>query len=176
MPSSKTNELLFNPNEEITFLNFLKKISKYILTNLTDVVPLFFAYCMFNLAGENEKTPIAGFSVSCFMFFFAFSYDFFEVENTISAPYFSKGDYRLFTIRTFRVAITNILFFTFSCFLVLLNKPMLELFNLDKDVILETTYFLRYYVPLIGTFFMISNFLRGIIWYLKILVLLFIFY
>ena len=116
---------------------------------------------MFNLAGENYKTPIAGFAVSCFMFFFAFSCDFFEVENTISAPYFSKKNYKLFTIRTFRVAIINLIFFLISCLLVFLNKPMLSLFNLEDDIIQDTTFFLTFYVPLYGTFFMMANFLRG---------------
>ena len=117
---------------------------------------------MFNMAGENDKTPIVGFSVSCFFFYFAFSFDFFEVENTISAPYFSKKNYKLFTIRTFRVGIINLIFFTFFCILVFLNKPLLYFLNLDEDIIKNTTFFLTFYVPLFGTFFMMANFFRGI--------------
>ena len=159
MPTNSS--LFFDPNESITFIIFVKNILKFIATNVTDMIPLFFSYCMFNLAGENEKTPIAGFSISCFLFFFAFSFDFFEVENTISAPYFSKKNFRLFTIRTFRVALINLIFFAVSCGLVFLNEPLLKLFNIEDDIVRDTTFFLTFYVPLFGTFFMTTNFLRG---------------
>lgn len=161
MPSIDSKTLLFNPEEEITFCTFLKNFCKFVSTNVTDVIPIFFAYCMFNLAGETEKTPVAGLAVSCFLFYFAFSYDFFEVVNTIAAPYFSKKNYRLFTIRSFRVAIVNIVFFLISCGLVFVNKPLLQLFNLKDDEVADTTFFLTYYVPFVGLFFTITNFLRG---------------
>ena len=161
MPSSDKQKSLFNPEEEITFYVFLKNFVKFVSTNVTDVVPLFFSYCMFNVAGETDKTPIAGLAVSCFMFYFAFSMDFFEVENTIAAPYFSKKNYKLFTIRTFRVAIINFVFFLLSCGLVFVNKPLLQLFELKSDEIADTSFFLTYYVPFVGTFFTITNFLRG---------------
>jgi Na+-driven multidrug efflux pump len=125
------------------------------------MIPLLFAYCMFNVAKETEKTPIAGLAESCFMFYFAFSMDFFEVENTIAAPYFSKKNYRLFTIRTFRVAIVNFIFFCLSCAFVFVNKPLLQLLVLQDDEIADTTYFLTYYVPFVGIFFTLANFLRG---------------
>lgn len=161
MPTIDSNSLLFNPEEEITFTVFLKNFCKFVSTNVTDVIPLFFAYCMFNLANETEKTPVAGLAVSCFLFYFGFSYDFFEVVNTIAAPYFSKKNYRLFTIRCFRVGIVNLVFFGVSCGLVFLNKPLLKFFELKEDEVSDTTYFLTYYVPIVGLFFTITNFMRG---------------
>ena len=162
MPDTEKS-LLFDPNEKITYPVFFRNFLKFVSTNATDVIPLFFAYCMFNLCGETDKTPVAGFAVSCFMFFFAFSYDFFEVENTIAAPYFSKKNYRLFTIRTYRVALINLIFFLFSCCLVLLNKPLMNCFNIEEDIVRDTTYFLSLYVPTLGLFFALTNFLRGVV-------------
>ena len=59
------------------------------------------------------------------------------------------------------MAVINILFFIISCLLVFFNKSILNLFDLENDIIEDTTYFLKYYIPLYGLFFMISNFLRG---------------
>ena len=171
--TNKDDQLLFNPNEKITLWVFLKNIFTFISASATDVLPMFFTFFLFRLTSQTEKTPIAGFVNSCFYFFFSFSMNYGEVQNTYAMPYFTKKNYRLFVIRTFRVAVINFVFFIISCGVIFLNKPVLELLNLKTEEIEEITGVLNYFIPMVGFFYTLTNFLRGSLFNLFFLIDLF---
>ena len=160
MPDIDT-EILVNPDEKITLWVFLKNIFTFISASATDVLPIFFTFFLFRLTGQTEKTPIAGFVDSCFYFFFSFSMNFCEVQNTYAMPYFTKKNYRLFAVRTFRVAVINFVFFMVSCGVSFVNKPVLEALSLKTEEIDEITGVLSCFIPMVGFFFTLTNFFRG---------------
>ena len=41
------------------------------------------------------------------------------------------------------------------------NKPLLEVFGVEQDIVDDTTKYMYLYVPTVGLLFMITNFLRG---------------
>ena len=160
-PEPTETKSLFNPEEPLTLGTFLGNFFKFVSTNVTDVFPLFFSYCMFNYTDAPGNSAIAGLAISCFMFYFGFSYDFYEVENTLCGPFFAKKNYKFFAVRTIRVFLINLSFFLFSCCAMFVNKPLLEVFGVEQDIVDDTTKYMYLYVPTVGLLFMITNFLRG---------------
>ena len=118
---------------------------------------------IFNWNDNAEATGICGIIYSLFVIFFGLCLDFFEPLNTLCLPFLAMDNFRLYTIKIWKVALWNLGIFLACLMVFALFKNVL--FRFPKVLSLElmtSVNHLYTYIFLGGVPSIINNFLRGI--------------
>ena len=145
---------------EFNLKDFIVNLLIFCCTNMTDYISIIFCYIMFNYNGETNLTAVGGLLYSLYVIFFGCSFDFFEPVNTLSKPYYDKGNYKLFRLMVWKVAMFQMLFFLFSLIAFSVFRIILVYTNPSEffQQAIDHSY------PFIFTYgltLMINNFMRG---------------
>ena len=146
---------------KISLWNFLWNLLKFSSVSFSDCFPGVFCFYIFTLAGSEELIGVAGIIRSLYILFLGWCSNFFEPINTLCLPFLTKKNFKLYSLKVWRLGVFNIIFwFMFSC-LFLIFKRILLRFTLSQDLIASLDAAPEFFL-LVGLSSIMGGFLRGI--------------
>ena len=146
---------------DISYLHFLSQTSRFLSSGLFDVLPQALGLMFLNFSGKENLVPILGFVISSFYFFFGLAFNYSDAVNIVAGPFYSKGDFKLFSTKACQVVLMNFIFISISYVGLYFNRQIFSFLGLEDPYLLEISRYFVFYGLLIPPVYTVCNLLRG---------------
>ena len=155
---TKTEEPL---ETDISYGHFLSQTSRFLSAGVFDGLPQSFGLIFLNFSGKEELVPILGFLISSFYFFFGLAYNHSDALNIVAGPFYSKGDYKLFSTKVLQVIVINLFLLLVTFVFLYFNQQIFSFLGLNGPYLYEISGYFVIYGLMIPPVFCLCNLLRG---------------
>ena len=145
----------------VSYVYFVLQSSKFMNTGLFDMLPQSFGLIFLNFSGRDDLIPILGFLISSFYFFFGLSFNHCDAMNIVAGPFYSKGDFKLFSTKVFQVVLINLIFLLITFVFLYFNLEIFSLLGLTGAYLDEISGYFLFYGMIIAPVYTVCNLLRG---------------